>query len=296
MSLRSNPRSWLFVPGDSERKLQKTPETNAHAIIVDLEDAVAESNKAEARRLTRDWLEAHKRQITMRKQARWVRINAIDSGLWREDLAVVMAGAPEGIILPKAEGPEHIRVVAAEIYELEQRFAIPNGQVRLIPLVSETPRAALTIGQYVDAPMPRLAGLTWGAEDLSAAMGATRKRDAAGQWTDAFRYIRAQTLLTAQARGVWAIDTLFADFGDEEGTRLAAEAARGDGFSGMLAIHPCQVPIINAAFAPTEAEIEEAQAIVSAFAANPGVGALQIGGRMLDQPHLRQARALLGID
>jgi citrate lyase subunit beta/citryl-CoA lyase len=294
--VRTVPRSWLFVPGDSEKKLLKTPETGAHALIVDLEDAVASSAKVTARRMTREWLEAHKRQITMRKQARWVRINAVDTGLWREDLAAVMAGAPEGIMLPKAEGPEQIRQVAAEIYELEQRHAIPNGQTRLMPLVSETPRAALSITAYMDASMPRLAGLTWGAEDLSAELGASRKRDSAGQWTDAFRFVRAQTLLVAHARGVWPIDTLYADFRDEDGTRRAAQAARADGFSGMLAIHPAQVPLINAAFMPTDDELADARAIVEVFATNPGVGALQIDGRMLDQPHLRQAKAILGID
>lgn len=294
--MRTVPRSWLFVPGDSEKKLLKTPETGAHALIVDFEDAVAMSAKPAARLLTRDWLEAHKRQITMRKQARWVRINAVETGLWREDLAAVMPGAPEGIMLPKAEGPDQIRQVAAEIYELEQRHGIPNGQTRLLPLVSETPRAALTIPAYMDASMPRLAGLTWGAEDLSAELGAARKRDGHGQWTDAFRFVRAQTLLVARARGVWAIDTLFADFRDIEGTKLAAQAARADGFSGMLAIHPSQVPLINAAFTPSEDELAAARAVVDAFAANPGVGAIQLNGRMLDQPHLRQAKALLGIE
>ncbi|MDF8332966.1 HpcH/HpaI aldolase/citrate lyase family protein [Novosphingobium cyanobacteriorum] len=293
---RTHPRSWLFIPADSEKKLMKAPETGAHAIIVDLEDSVAFAAKAGARRTARDWLEAHKRQITTRKQARWVRINAVETGLWRDDLAAIMAGAPDGIMLPKAEGPEQIRLVAAEIYEHEQRNGLPNGHVRILPLVSETARAALTITSYVEASMPRLAGLTWGAEDLSAAIGASRKRDAAGQWTDTFRFIRAQTLLAAHARDVWAIDTLHADFRDEEGCRRAAEAARGDGFTGMLAIHPVQVPIINAAFAPTEAELAEAEAIVAAFAANPGAGTLQLDGRMIDQPHLKQARALLGIE
>lgn len=290
------PRSWLFVPGDSEKKLLKTPETGAHAVIVDLEDSVVESAKPTARRMAREWLDAHKRQVTMRKQARWVRINAFDTGLWRDDLAAVMPGGPEGIMLPKAEGPEQIHQVAAELYELEQRHGIPALSTRILPLVSETPRAAMTIGAYVDVSMPRLAGLTWGAEDLSAAIGATRKRDEAGQWTDPFRFVRAQTLLAAHARDIWAIDTLYDDFRDEDGTRRAAMAARGDGFSGMLAIHPVQVPIINAAFAPSEAQLAEAQAIVAAFAANPGAGALQIDGRMVDQPHLKLARALLGMD
>nr|WP_206069614.1 CoA ester lyase [Novosphingobium olei] len=286
----------MFVPGDSEKKLAKGPETGAHALIVDLEDAVAPSAKAEARRVTRNWLEAHKRQVTMRKQVHWVRINAVDTGLWRDDLGAVMPGAPAGIMVPKADGPEQVRMIAAEIYELEQRNGIPNGQTKVLPLVSETPRAAITIADYATSPMPRLAGLTWGAEDLGAELGASRKRDAAGLWTDAFRYVRAQTLLVAHAAGVWAIDTLHADFRDEEGLRQAALAAKGDGFAGMLAIHPAQVPIINAAFAPSEAELDEAHAIVEAFAGNPGAGTLQLNGRMIDQPHLRQAKALLGID
>lgn len=291
------PRSWLFVPGDSEKKLMRAAETGAHAIIVDLEDAVALQAKPAARRLAADWLEAHRRQVLEgRRMARWVRINAIDTGLWQEDLAAVMAAAPDGIMLPKAESPEQVRQVAAELYELEQRHQIPNGATRILPLVSETPRAALTIGAYADVSMPRLAGLTWGAEDLSAAIGASRKRDADGQWTDAFRFVRAQTLLVAHARGIWAIDTLHDDFRDEAANLAAARAARADGFSGMLAIHPAQVAIINAAFTPDENELAHARAIVAAFGANPGLGTLQIDGKMIDQPHLRLARQILGLE
>jgi len=290
------PRSWLFVPGDSEKKLGKAMTTGAHAIIVDLEDAVAQGAKPQARALARDWLSAHRQHVTEnRPVARWVRINAIDTGMWRDDLAVVMAGAPDGVMLPKCEGPEQIRMLAAEIYELEQRNRVANGATRILPLVSETAKSALTIPAYVDAPMPRLAGLTWGAEDLSAVLGASRKRDAGGAWTDAFRFIRAQCLLTSHAKGVWAIDTLHDDFRDEDGTRRAAQAAKADGFTGMLAIHPSQVQIINTAFAPTAAELTEAEAIVALFAASPHAGTLQYNGRMIDQPHLRMARQLLGI-
>ena len=282
------PRSWLFVPGDSEKKLGKAMATGAHAVIVDLEDAVAPAAKPQARVLARDWLGIHRQHVTEnRPVARWVRINAIDTGMWREDLQVVMAGAPDGVMLPKCEGPEQVRQLAAEIYELEQRNRVPNGSTRILPLVSETAKSALTITSYVDEPMPRLAGLTWGAEDLSAVLGATRKRDAAGAWTDAFRFIRAQCLLTSHAKGVWAIDTLHDDFRDEAGTKRAAEAARADGFTGMLAI-------LNTAFAPTEAELAEAEAIVALFAASPYAGTLQYNGRMVDQPHLRMAKQLLG--
>lgn len=290
------PRSWLFVPGDSEKKLGKAMATGAHAVIVDLEDAVAPSAKPQARVLARDWLTIHRQHVTEnRPVSRWVRINAFDTGMWRDDLQVVMAGAPDGVMLPKCEGPDQIRQLAAEIYELEQRNRIANGATRILPLVSETARSALSIPSYVDEPLPRLAGLTWGAEDLSAVLGATRKRDGNGAWTDAFRFIRAQCLLVAHAKGVWALDTLHDDFRDEDGTRHAAEAARADGFTGMLAIHPSQVPIINAAFAPTEEELAEAHAIVGLFAANPYSGTLQYNGRMIDQPHLRMAKQLLGI-
>lgn len=290
-------RSWLFVPGDSEKKLGKGLESGADALIVDLEDSVAEESKAFAREFAGDWLTAHRNRIAQGPGvARWVRINALDTPHWRADLAAIMPGGPAGIMLPKASGPEALQQVAAELYELEQRNGIASGSTRILPLVSETPAAALGIAAYASASLPRLAGLTWGAEDLSSVIGATRKRDAGGEWTDLFRLVRAQCLLAAHARGVEAIDTLYANFRDEEGTRRAAEAARADGFSGMLAIHPGQVPLINTAFEPSSAELAEAEAIIAAFAANPGAGTLQIEGRMIDRPHLRLARRLLGIE
>jgi citrate lyase subunit beta / citryl-CoA lyase len=154
----------------------------------------------------------------------------------------------------------------------------------------------MTIGSYLSAPMPRLSGLTWGAEDLSAAIGATRKRDASGAWTDTFRFVRSQVVLTAHAKGIAPIDTLFADFSDPEGLKTAADAARQDGFAGMLAIHPAQVPVINQAFQPSEEELAEARAIVDAFEMSPGAGTLQVAGRMVDQPHLKLAKQLLGLN
>ncbi|MGC1271336.1 MAG: CoA ester lyase [Croceibacterium sp.] len=287
-------RSWLFVPGDSEAKLAKVATSGADVVIVDLEDAVAPGAKAHARVLARDWLSAHRPKVLSGNGfARWVRINALDTPLWREDLAMAMAGAPDGVMVPKAAGPEQLQSLAGELYEHEQRHGIANGSTRILPLVSETAAAALVIAAYATAPIPRLAGLTWGAEDLSAALGASRKRDARGVWTDTFRMVRATVLLAAHARGVAAVDTLHADFRDLDGLKKVAEASHADGFSGMLAIHPAQVPIINAAFSPNAEAIAEAQAIVEAFAANPGAGALQLDGRMIDQPHLVQARKLL---
>ena len=288
-------RSWLFVPGDSEKKQSKAADTGADAIILDLEDSVTPANKARARELTLGWLQAQSTTNAASAQGRWVRINALDSGMWRDDLSAVMPGAPDGIMLPKSAGPESVEQLSAELAELERRHGLAEGSTRILPLVSETAAAAITIPAYARAALPRLAGLTWGAEDLSAAIGATRKRGADGQWTDAFRFARTQTLLTAHACEVMAIDTLHADFADEAGLRLAAEAARADGFAGMMAIHPAQVAVINAAFTPSDAELAEARAIVAAFAANPDAGALQIEGRMIDRPHLKLAQRLLGI-
>ncbi len=302
-------RSWLFVPGDSEKKLGKALATGADVLILDLEDSVVAEHKAIARQMVGDWLSAHRVQPgagqlagqltgqgTGQRTELWVRINTLDSRLWRDDLLAVLPGAPDGIMLPKSAGPESVQQLSAEIYELEGRSGLAPNAVKIIPLVSETAGAALSIGNYAAAAMPRLAGLTWGAEDLSAAIGATRKRDKDGHWTDTFRFARTQTLLAAHARGVAAIDTLHADFADAKGLKRAAEEARADGFAGMLAIHPAQVEIINAAFTPSEAELAEARAIVDAFSANPGSGTLQIDRRMIDRPHYKLALRVLGLE
>ena len=293
------PHSWLFIPADSDRKLARARDTGAHALILDLEDAVTADRKPTGRAMAHEWLQAqagsHPNQQANAQQV-WVRINATDTPWWRDDLATIVAAAPAGIMVPKAAGPDEIAEISSVINDLERAHGLTPGQVRLLPLVSETARAAITIPAYVHTDLPRLAGLTWGAEDLGAALGVTRKRDQRGIWTDTFRMVRAQTLLVAHALECWAIDTLHADFRDDAGLAVVASAAAADGFAGMLAIHPAQVPIINQAFAPDEAALAEARAIVAAFNENPGVGALQIDGRMIDQPHLRQAKALLGLD
>ena len=282
-------RSWLFVPGDSEKKLAKVASCGADVVIVDLEDAVAAQAKGTARELARVWL-AEQRGGSVK---RWVRINALDTPLWRDDLDSVVAAAPDGVMVPKASGPAQLQMLSAELHDREQRLGLPMGHTRLLPLVSETPAAALGIADYAAATLPRLAGLTWGAEDLSAALGAGRKRDAEGRWTDTFRLVRAQVLLAAHACQAAPIDTLYADFRDLAGLERVARESHADGFAGMLAIHPDQVAVINAAFMPSEQEIAEARRIVAAFAAEPNTGALQLDGRMLDQPHLEQARRLL---
>lgn len=286
-------RSWLFVPGDSEPKLDKAAGLGADVVIVDLEDAVAPPAKAQARLLAKAWLERQRGAAGDGGPSRWVRINPLDTPLWREDIAAVMPGRPHGIVVPKAAGPEQLQALAGELTVLEQRHGAAPGSTRILPLVSETPAAALGIAAYATAAMPRLAGLTWGAEDLSAALGASRKRDEQGRWTDTFRFVRAHVLLAAHGGGIMAVDTLHAAFRDLAGLARVAAESYADGFTGMLAIHPSQVPVINAAFTPGEAEIAEARAIVNAFSAHPGAGALSLDGRMIDQPHLIQARRLL---
>ena len=278
---RTQTRSWLFAPGDSERKLAKVAGCGADVVIVDLEDAVAPPNKARARGLAAEWLEDH--------PGAWVRINPLSTDLWQDDLAAVLPANPAGIMLPKAAGPVEVAQLAAIIADQ----AGADAAIGILPLVSETAAAALTIASYATTTPPWLAGLTWGAEDLSTVLGATRKRDERGFWTDAFRMIRAQVLLTAHAAGVRPIDTLFADFRDLAGLARMAAASYADGFAGMLAIHPDQVAIINAAFSPSPEQLAEARAIVAAFAADPDAGAVQMDGRMLDQPHLALARRIL---
>jgi len=274
-------RSWLFAPGDSERKLAKVASCGADQVIVDLEDAVAPENKARARSLAAEWLGDH--------PGMWVRINPVGGDLWQDDLATIMPARPAGIVLPKAAGPADVARLAQALAQMEGEDAATG----ILPLVSETAAAALAIPTYATDVPPRLLGLTWGAEDLSAALGATRKRDDRGAWTDAFRMIRAQLLLTAHAAGVAPIDTLFGDFHDLAGLARTAAASFADGFAGMLAIHPDQVPVINAAYSPTAEQVAEARAIIAAFAGDPGAGAVKLDGRMLDQPHLALARRLL---
>lgn len=291
-------RSWLFVPGDSERKLLKAATCGADAVVVDLEDAVAPEAKAVARMQAARWLSAHRQQVLSgQATARWVRINPLESTHWREDLAVVLSGQPDGIIVPKARGPEQLRMLSAELYELEQRNGIAPNATKLIPMVGETAASALTIPAYATEELPRLAGMTWGAQDLALAIGASRMHDGGpkvrGEWTDTFRLVRSQALLAAHARSGVALETPYADFADLKGLKSVAEAAKADGFTGMLAIHPDQVPVINQAFAPSEREAAEARRIVDLFAANPGAGALQMDGRMVEQPHLLKARRVL---
>jgi citrate lyase subunit beta/citryl-CoA lyase len=275
-------RSLLFVPGDRPDRMEKALASGADALILDLEDSVALDRKGEARAAIAAFLSGQGRTIAL-----FVRVNPLESGLIDADLDAVLQAAPNGIMLPKAEG-------AASLRDLEGRLAAcGDGQALILPIVTETPRAMFRLGEY-GGVTSRLAGLTWGAEDLPAAIGALSAREPDGLYTPPYEVARAMTLFAAAAAEVAPIETVYPAIRDLEG--LAAYAARGarDGFAGMMALHPAQVPIINAAFTPSEAAIAEARAVVAAFAADPGAGVLVLDGRMIDAPHLKRARALLG--
>ncbi len=282
-------RSFLFVPADSERKIDKASASEADALILDLEDSVVPERRVEARRIAQDAI----RRMSARDDV-WVRINPLDSDDADLDLGAVMPSAPAGIVLPKPESAADTIELAARLDELEVEHGIAAGRTRILPIATERPEALLAMGGYVGAS-ERLAGLTWGAEDLSAAVGATQNRDDRGDWLAPYQLARSLCLFAAAAAGVAAIDTVFTDFRDSDGLERYAAEARRDGFAGMLAIHPDQVPIINNAFTPTAAEIGRARRIVALFAGNPGAGTLGMDGEMVDRPHLVQARRILDL-
>lgn len=275
-------RSLLFVPGDRPERMRKALGSGADALILDLEDSVAISAKAGAR----DEVAAFLKEAADTEVMLFVRVNPLDGGLTDADLDAVIEGRPAGIMLPKAEG-------AASITDLDERLRKRgDGRALILPIATETPKAIFRLGEYGDVP-ERLAGLTWGAEDLPAAIGALSARHADGSYTPPYEIARALTLFAAYAADVAPIETVYPAIRDLDG--LAAYAQRGarDGFLGMMAVHPDQVPVINAAFTPSEEEIARAQAVVDAFAANPGAGVLTLDGKMIDRPHLKKAQALL---
>lgn len=278
------PRSWLFIPGDSPKKLGKIANCGADAVIIDLEDSVAPAAKPMARTLTAD----HLRGAGQGGPALWVRVNPLDSGLCEDDVAAIVAANPAGLVLPKAEGPEDVERLSALIDAAGGRAAIG-----IHAIATETPRAIFKLGGFADRTPARLTAISWGAEDLATAIGATGNRHSDGGFHDAFRQARTLALFAAHAAGVQAVDTLHADFRDDDGLRLSSERARAEGFTGRLAIHPAQVPIINAAFLPPQADIDFARRIVDAFAGAGDVGTIGIDGKMIDRPHLLQSQRLL---
>ena len=286
-------RSFLFIPGDSEKKLGKADECAADALILDLEDSVAPARKEAAREMVPAFL-ADRAKGARRSQL-WVRINPLDTPHALDDLAAVVAAAPDGIMLPKVNGPEDVAQVSHYLSALETAGGIERGSTRILPVATETAIAPFRLGDYAGAQLERLYGLTWGAEDLSSAVGASGNTDASGEWALTYRMVRSLTLLGAHAAGVEAVDTLYVDFRNPDGLRQSCMGARSEGFSGRIAIHPAQVEIINQCFSPSPGEVDFARRVVDLFAANPDAGTLGLDGKMLDIPHLKQAQRTLAL-
>jgi citrate lyase subunit beta / citryl-CoA lyase len=281
-------RSLLFVPADSERKLARGPESEADALILDLEDSVVLANRPAARRLGRAFLDAS----GSAGFRRWVRINPLASGAALDDLAAIVPGKPDGILLPKCV-PDDLRTLDHYLSAFETAGALPPGRIRVIAIATETPAAMFALGNYARVS-PRLEGITWGAEDLAACIGGNNRR-LDGAYDDVYRLARSLCLLAAAAAGVTPIDTIFTDFKDEAGLADECAAARRSGFTAKMAIHPAQIPVINRTFTVSDDELAWARKVVSLFAANPDSGTIALDGKMLDRPHLTLARRLLGI-
>jgi citrate lyase subunit beta/citryl-CoA lyase len=284
-----NARSWLFAPGDSERKMEKATASAADVVIIDLEDAVAEGEKPKARTMIAAFLTAN----TKHRGRLWVRINPIQGPHGLLDLVAVVAGRPAGIMLPKARGRADVERLDHYLTALEVAAGLEPGGTQVIVLVTETAEAMFTTGSYAGAP--RVVAMTWGAEDLADALGASENRNADGSYGFTYQLARSLCLVGAAAAGVAAIETIHGDFRDEAGLRKRAADVRRAGFRGMLAIHPAQVDVINEAFTPSAEELASAQQIVDLFAANPGAGTIGHKGAMLDRPHLARAKGLLAL-
>ena len=286
-----SPRSWLFVPADDEAKLAKAWAAGADAVILDLEDSVALERKPHARALAMEFLQARPQP---RATQAWVRINPMSGSLAEDDLAVVIAGAPDGVVLPKPDSAADVAALSSRLDGLEEAAGLESGAIRILPIATETPRALFGLGRYADLRPGRLMGLTWGAEDLSAAVGAETNRAPDGGYTDLCRLARSLCLAGAAAAGVPAFETVYPAFKDTAGLAAYAEQGRREGFAGMLAIHPAQVETINRVFTPSAEAVARARRIVALFDANPGAGVLSLDGQMIDAPHLKQALRLLG--
>ena len=280
-------RSLLFVPGHDARKLAKGLDCGADALILDLEDSVPDAEKARARGVCAEFVTEHRERLPL-----FVRVNALSTGLLPDDLAAVVRAQPYGIMLPKCGSGRDVARVAADLAELEARDGVPVGSLHILPIVTESAAALFELGSYARDAGPRLCGMMWGGEDLATDIGASANR-VDGRYTPPFELARSLCLFGAAAAGVAAIDSVYTDFRDVDGLRDEARAAVAAGFSAKAAIHPGQVQAINEAFTPSDDALLEAKAIVAAFAQQPGAGAVNIGGRMFDRPHLTAAQRLL---
>jgi citrate lyase subunit beta/citryl-CoA lyase len=283
-------RSFLFIPGDSPKKLDKGLGSGADALLLDLEDSISPQNKAAARATALAFL---KEAATTKARPRlYVRINGLATGLADDDLDAAVAGRSDGVLLPKAEGGAAVIHCDAKLTAREAIHGLPDGALDILAIATETAAALFLAGTYAGASR-RLKGITWGAEDLSAELGAEANRDRDGHFLAPYQLARTLCLAGAAAAQVQAIDTVYVDFRNDSGLRRECEEARRDGFTGKMAIHPAQVAAINDAFTPTAEAVKRAQAVIAAFAASPGAGTVGIGGVMYDRPHLERARQLL---
>ena len=283
-------RSLLFVPADSARKLDKAMSSGADALIIDLEDSIALDGKARARVSAAAFLK--EAMVRTARPHLIVRVNGLQTGLTDADLDCVAPAKPDAIMLPKAEGGAALVHADAKLAVREAQSDLPDGHIKLLPIATETAAALFMVGTFAGVSS-RLIGMTWGAEDLSAELGARANRDAQGRFLDPYRLARSLCLAGAAAAAVPAIDTVFVDFRNDAGFRRECEEACRDGFVGKMAIHPAQVPIINEVFTPSAEAIAHAQSVIAAFAAAPGAGVVGIGGVMYDRPHLVRAKQLL---
>lgn len=284
-------RSMLFVPGDRDRKLAKGESSPADALILDLEDSVAPDRTEIARGMVRAYLESRPDRT---RQLLWVRINPLATEKALPDLAAIAGGVPDGVVLPKPDSAADVVLLGHYLTALEAREGLKPGGIRIIPVATETARAVFALGSYAGCSA-RLAGMTWGAEDLSAALGASTNKGASGGYAFTYELARSLCLAGAIAAEVQPIDTLYVDFRDPAGLEQDSKLSRQLGFTGRIAIHPDQVAIINAAYSPDQDEIAFARRVVDAFAASPGTGVVGLDGKMLDMPHLKQANRLLAM-
>ena len=282
-------RSFLFVPGDSERKMAKVEDSDADALILDLEDSVAANRTEIARGMVREYLAAHPDRS---KRRLWVRINPLETDKALPDLAAIVPGGPDGIVMPKADSASDAVTLANYLTALEVREGLDQGTIQILGVATETAHTLFTLHSYVGATA-RLYGLTWGAEDLSAALGAFTNKGPDGTYDDVYRLARSLCLAASRAAKVEPIGSVYPDFRDVEGLAAEARYDRQSGFTGKVAIHPAQVPVINDAFTPSADEIAHAEKIVALFAENPEAGTIGFEGKMLDKPHLTQAEQIL---
>ena len=285
-------RSFLFVPADSPRKLEKGMTSGADALMIDLEDSIALEGKAAARQSAAAFLK--ETMASAMRPFMMVRVNGLQTGFTDADLDAIAPAKPDAIMLPKAEGGASVIHADAKLAVREAQNALPDGHIKILPIATETAAAMFLAGTFAGSSK-RLIGLTWGAEDLSADLGAQANRGADGHFLDPYRLARVLCLAGAAAAGIPAIDTVYVDFRNADGFRRECEDACRDGFTGKMAIHPAQVPIINEVFTPADKAVEHARAVIAAFAANPGAGVVGIGGVMYDRPHLVRAQQLLAL-